>query len=71
MSYEEIENKICEFDLYIKQTMDLLKDAYRWKVMSEECENDTMAAKYKQVSDTLFDMFMVEHNAIGQMFKGE
>ena len=25
--------------------------------------------KYKQVSDTLFNMFMVEHNNIGAKFK--
>lgn len=71
MTYEEIEEKICEFDLYIKQTMDLLKDAYRWKVMSEECETDNMAMKYKQVSDTLFELFMSEHNNMSKMFKGE
>ena len=33
----------------------------------EEIEN--MRQKYMQVSDTLFNMFMVEHNNIGTMFK--
>ena len=71
MDYEELEHKICDFDMYLKQTMDLLKDSYRWKIMSEECKKEDMALKYKQVSDTLFDMFLTEHNNIGKMFKEE
>ena len=71
MNYEELEHKICDFDMYLKQTMDLLKDAYRWKTMAEECEKETMSIKYKQVSDTLFELFMEEHNALGAMFKEE
>lgn len=68
MNYEE---KMCCFKKYIKQTMDLLEDAYKWKMMAKECDNDEMKAKYMQVSDTLFGMFMVEHNNIGNMFKEE
>lgn len=70
MNYEEIEEKSCQFKMYLKQTMDLLNDSYRWKMMAEECEEQDMKNKYMQVSDTLFEMFMKEHNAIGQMFKG-
>lgn len=67
MEYEE---KVCEFKRYAKQTLDLMVDAYKWKMMAEECEEQDMKNKYMQVSDTLFEMFMKEHNAIGQMFKG-
>ena len=66
MKYED---KMCDFEKYLKQTMDLLKDAYKWKVMSEECENSEMKSKYMQVSNVLFELFMVEHNNIGAMFK--
>ena len=66
MDYEE---KVCEFKRYAKQTLDLMVDAYKWKVMAEECEDSNMKAKYMTVSDTLFSMFMTEHNNIGQIFK--
>ena len=68
MEYEE---KVCEFKRYVKQTLDLMIDAYKWKMMAEECDDDEMKAKYMQVSNTLFEMFMVEHNNVGAMFKGE
>jgi hypothetical protein len=68
MEYEE---KVCEFKRYVKQTVDLMVDAYKWKVMAEECEDDSMKQKYMTVSNTLFDMFMKEHNQIGQIFKAE
>ena len=69
MNYEEIEEKICNFKIYLKQTMDLLNDAYRWKTMAMNCDDDAMKEKYMNVSNTLFDLFMVEHNNIGAMFK--
>ena len=68
MEYEE---KVCEFKRYAKQTLDLMVDAYKWKVMAEHCEDDTMKEKYMKVSNTLFEMFMVEHNSIGEIFKKE
>ena len=68
MNYEE---KVCEFKRYVKQTLDLMVDAYKWKMMAEECDSEEMKAKYMGVSNTLFEMFMVEHNNIGKMFKGE
>ena len=68
---KEYEDKICAFKRYMKQTLDLMVDAYKWKVMAEECEDIEMKAKYMSVSNTLFEMFMVEHNNIGKMFKGE
>lgn len=71
MNYEEIEEKTCAFKMYLKQTMDLLNDSYRWKMMAEECDDETMKNKYMSVSNTLFDLFMVEHNNIGQMFKSQ
>ena len=71
MDYEKLEEKSCEFNKYLKQTMDLLKDSYRWKTMAMECDNEEMKQKYMNVSNTLFELFMVEHNNIGRMFKGE
>ena len=67
----EYEDKVCEFKKYAKQTLDLMVDAYKWKMMAEECDDEEMAQKYMKVSDTLFELFMVEHNNIGAMFKGE
>lgn len=64
-----MEERICDFKKYTKQTMDLLEDAYKWKMMAEECDKEEMKEKYMQVSNTLFDLFMVEHNNIGAMFK--
>ena len=68
MEYEE---KICHFKKYVKQTLDLLVDAYKWKCMDIDCDNEEMKQKYMQVSNTLFDMFMVEHNNLGSIFKEE
>ena len=67
----EYEDKVCEFKRYAKQTLDLMVDAYKWKTMAEYCDDESMKEKYMKVSNTLFDMFMVEHNSIGAMFKGQ
>ena len=67
--YEEMEEELCEFKKYLKMTMDLLVDSYKWLKLSEYADGDTDKMKYKQVSDTLFEMFMTEHNNIGEMFK--
>ena len=67
----EYEDKICDFKKYAKQTLDLMVDAYKWKVMASECEDQEMKDKYMKVSDTLFDLFMVEHNNIGNIFKNQ
>ena len=69
MEYEELEEKMCQFKMYLKQTNDLLNDAYRWKVMAEDCDNDDMRNKYMSVSNTLFELFMEQHTKIGNMFK--
>ena len=53
MNYDEIEEKTCQFKIYLKQTMDLLNDAYRWKTMAKECDSEEMKQKYMQVSNTL------------------
>ena len=70
MEYE-YEEKVCNFKRYAKQTLDLMVDAYKWKCMAHECEDETMKQKYMAVSNTLFDLFMTEHNAISEMFKEE
>lgn len=67
----EYEDKVCNFKRYAKQTLDLMVDSFKWKVMAEECDNEEMKQKYMQVSDTLYNMFMIEHQNIGQMFKEE
>lgn len=66
MEYEE---KISCFKRYIKQSMDLLEDAYKWKMMAKYCDDENMSQKYMTVSETLFQLFMEEHNNIGNMFK--
>ena len=68
--YEEMEEEICEFKKYVKMTMDLLVDSYKWLKLSEYAEENSKM-KYKSVSDTLFEMFMTEHNNIGAKFKGQ
>lgn len=67
----EYEDKICEFKKYIKQTMDLLEDAFKWKMMAKYSDDENMRQKYMQVSDTLFNMFMVEHNNMKSLFSNE
>ena len=64
-----MEEELCKFKKYLKMTMDLLVDSYKWLKLTEYADNETDKEKYKQVSDTLFNMFMVEHNNIGAMFK--
>lgn len=71
MEYEDYEDKVCDFKKYAKQTLDLMVDAYKWKQMAMNCDSEEMKNKYMSVSNTLFDLFMVEHNNIGQMFKEE
>ena len=68
MEYEE---KVCEFKKYAKQTLDLMVDAYKWKAMAHECDDNEMKNKYMSVSDTLFSLFMKEHENIGNIFKEE
>lgn len=70
-SYERMEQDMCEFKKYIKMTNDLLVDAYKWKKLSEYADDENSINKYKQISSTLFDMFMQEHESMKRMFKGE
>lgn len=68
MEYEE---KVCNFKKYAKQTLDLMVDAYKWKAMAMECDSDEMKQKYMSVSNTLLDLFMVEHENMKNIFKSE
>ena len=68
MEYEE---KVCEFKRYVKQSLDLMIDAFKWRCMAHECEDEITKQKYMSVSNTLFEMFMKEHQNIGEMFKAE
>ena len=67
----EYEDKVCKFKNYAKQTLDLMVDAYKWKMMAKYCDDMEMKQKYMEVSNTLFNLFMIEHNNIGNMFKSE
>lgn len=68
-SYEKMEQDMCEFKKYIKMTNDLLVDSYKWLRLSQYADDEVSRSKYKQISDTLYDMFMEEHQHIGEMFK--
>ena len=68
MEYEE---KVCEFKNYAKQTLDLMVDSFKWKMMAMDCDSEEMKNKYMVVSNTLYDLFMTEHANIGNMFKQE
>ena len=70
MEYEN-EDRVCDFKRYVKQTLDLMVDSYKWKMMANDCDNEEMKNKYMQVSNMLYDLFMTEHNNIGEMFKSE
>ena len=60
-SYEKMEQDMCEFKKYIKMTNDLLVDSYKWLRLSQYADDEASRSKYKQISDTLYDMFMEEH----------
>lgn len=64
-----MEEKICNFKKYAMQTLDLMVDAYKWKMMAVDCDNEELKQKYMTVSNMLFELFMTEHNNIGSMFK--
>lgn len=67
--HEEYKERVCDFKRYVKQTMDLMIDSFKWKMMAKYADSEEMKEKYMKVSNTLYDMFMVEHNNIGNMFK--
>lgn len=69
--YEQMEEDVCEFKKYLKMTMDLLVDSYKWLKLNEYADTEEDKIKYKQVSDTLYQMFMVEHENIGKKFRNE
>ena len=52
-------------------TNDLLCDSYKWKKLSEYTEDARSKEKFKNISNTLYSMFMEEHENIDNMFKGE
>ena len=66
---KEYEEKICNFKDYAKQALDLMVDSYKWKVMAEHCDNETMKTKYLSISNTCYELFMKEHAEISRMFK--
>lgn len=69
--YEKMENEMHTFKKYLKMTNDLLCDSYKWKKLSEYADDVESKEKYKEISETLYNMFMTEHTHIGNKFKGE
>ena len=49
--YEEMEEELCEFKKYVKMTMDLLVDSYKWLKLSDYAEDESNKDKYRQVSN--------------------
>lgn len=70
-SYDKMESEMNNFKKYLKMTMDLLCDSYKWKTLSEYADDEASKQKYKEISNSLYEMFVKEHNNIGAMFKGE
>ena len=65
----EWEDKVCEFKKYTKQTLDLMTDAFKWKMMAEYSEDDEMRNKYMMVANSLFDMYVKENNNIMNKYR--
>ena len=65
----EWEDKVCEFKKYTKQTLDLMTDAFKWKMMGEYSEDDEMKNKYMMVANSLFDMYVKENNNIMNKYR--
>ena len=70
-SYEKMENEMNSFKKYLKMTNDLLCDAKKWEILSNYVEDQTAKQNYDELSKKLFNMFMEQHQKIGEMFKGE
>lgn len=65
----EWEDKVCEFKKYTKQTLDLMTDAFKWKMMAEYSEDEEMRNKYMTVANSLFDMYVKENNNIMNKYR--
>ena len=48
MEYEEYEDKVSWLKKYAKQTLDLMIDAFKWKMMAKYCDNEEMKTKFKK-----------------------
>lgn len=70
MEYE-YEEEVCNFKKYAKQTLDLMIDAFRWKEMAKNCDNEETKQKYMNVSNMLLNLFMEEHQNMQNIFKNE
>lgn len=69
--YEKMEEEMHEFKKYLKMTMDLLCDSYKWKTLADYADDENSKQKYKNISNELYEMFMQEYNNINAMFKGD
>lgn len=64
LTIKEINGDIKEYEIIIPKTPEQ-KENEELKAKIKELEKQ----KYKQISDSLFEMFMIEHNNIGAMFR--
>ena len=69
MEYNFEHDEICKFKKYAKQTLDLMVDSYKWKILAKHCDDSTMKQKYEHISNVLMDLFMEEHNHMQMLFK--
>lgn len=69
--YEMMENEMHSFKKYLKMTNDLLCDAKKWEILSNYVEDQTAKQNYDELSKKLFNMFMEQHQKIGEMFKNK
>lgn len=71
MEYEEMyEEEMRNFNKRVYRAMDLLKDSAKYKCMVKYyANNETDKERYRNISKTLLDLFMLEHSSIGEYFK--
>lgn len=69
--YDKLEEEICSFKKYVQLSMDLMVDSFKWKKLAEYCKDSENAEQYKEVSDTLYSLFLKEYDKIENVFKKE
>ena len=70
-SYERMEQDMFESKKNIKMNNDIMYDSKKWDILSKYSENIEDKENYKKLSETLYNMFMEQHQKIMQMFKNE
>ena len=71
-NYEMYEEEMKNFNKRVYRAMDLLKDSAKYKCMVKYYSNNEEDRKrYTEISKTLLDLFMLEHESIDEYFKDE